>query len=173
MMDSNALLQDFVSETEEHLEEMERNLLRLEVDSNNPEILNEIFRSAHTIKGAAEYLGIEKIAGLSHQVESLLELLRQWKRPTDKAVIDTLMAAKDRIARLIKDLGGVHAEEIEIADLVKDLKRLSGGPDHPEGLQRAEPLPEIEAQPAEPNPVLPERSAGHLQRTGSKELHPS
>ena len=72
-----SLLQDFVTETVEHLEEMEGNLLQLETDSANREILNDIFRSVHTIKGAAEYLGLERIAELSHKLENLLDQIRE------------------------------------------------------------------------------------------------
>ena len=51
-----SMLQDFIAESEEHLEEMETNLLALEEDPENREILDNIFRSAHTIKGSSEYL---------------------------------------------------------------------------------------------------------------------
>jgi len=62
-MTDTTLLQDFITETEEHIEEMEAGLLRLEADPTNRDLLNEIFRSAHTIKGSAEYLGMNKIGG--------------------------------------------------------------------------------------------------------------
>ncbi len=124
-MDSTTLLQDFIAETEEHLDEMENNLLRLEIDPHNREILNEIFRSVHTIKGSAEYLGVERIAELSHKLENLLELLRHGKRLLDKDIIEALMGARDRISKLIKDLGRVQVEETEIEDLVKRLEQLN------------------------------------------------
>ena len=57
IMTDNSLLQDFITETGEHLGDTERNLLRLEQQPDDAELLNEIFRSIHTIKGSAEYLG--------------------------------------------------------------------------------------------------------------------
>jgi two-component system chemotaxis sensor kinase CheA len=124
-MDPTTLFQDFIAETEEHLEEMENNLLRLELDPRNPEILNEIFRSVHTIKGSAEYLGVERIAELSHKLENLLELLRHGKRLLDKDIIDALMGARDRISKLIKDLERAQVEETEIKDLMERLDQLT------------------------------------------------
>ncbi len=124
-MDSTTLLQDFIAETEEHLEEMENNLLRLELDPHNREILNEIFRSVHTIKGSAEYLGVEKMAELSHRLENLLELLRHGKCPVNKDIIEVLMGARDRISKLIKDLESGRGEQTEIEDLVKRLIQLN------------------------------------------------
>jgi chemotaxis protein histidine kinase CheA len=61
-MTDNSLLEDFADETREHLEELESSLLRLESDPADRELLNTIFRSMHTIKGASEYLGFERIA---------------------------------------------------------------------------------------------------------------
>ena len=79
-MTDASLLQDFIAETVEHLEELENNLLELEAAPDNRSLLHEIFRSVHTIKGASEYLGMERIARLSHTLESLLEMLRHGDR---------------------------------------------------------------------------------------------
>ena len=76
-MSDKSLLQDFITETGEHLEETERNLLQLEQQQDDADTLNKIFRSIHTIKGSSEYLGLERVAELSHKLESLLELLRR------------------------------------------------------------------------------------------------
>ena len=113
-----SLLQDFVTETVEHLEEMEGNLLQLETDPDNREILNDIFRSVHTIKGAAEYLGMERIAELSHKLENLLDLMRRNERSAGREVIDLLMAARDRIGILTADLHQTQSEQADIEDLL-------------------------------------------------------
>ncbi len=113
-----SLLQDFVTETVEHLEEMEGNLLQLETDPDNREILNDIFRSVHTIKGAAEYLGMERIAELSHKLENLLDLMRRNERSAGRETIDLLMAARDRIGILTADLHQTQAEQADIEDLL-------------------------------------------------------
>ena len=119
------LLGDFIAETGEHLEETERNLLRLEQQPDDVGILNEIFRSIHTIKGSSEYLGMERIAELSHKLESLLDLLRRGERKVDAGVIDLLMGCNDRIGVLVNELDQHQAERSSVDDL---LERLAGTP---------------------------------------------
>jgi len=121
-MSENSLLQDFIAETGEHLEGTERNLLRLEQQPDDAEILNEIFRSVHTIKGSSEYLGMERIAELSHKLESLLDLMRRGDRTVDSGVIDLLMSCNDRIGVLVSELDQRQAEQSSIEDLVLRLK---------------------------------------------------
>ncbi len=122
-----SLLQDFITEAEEHLEEMESSLLQLETDPDNRDILNDIFRSMHTIKGAAQFVGLEKISELSHKLENLLDLLRKNGEQLDQDIIDTLINAKDRISVLVVDLQRSNSEEAEIRDLVERIDKLSAG----------------------------------------------
>ena len=119
-----SLLQEFVTETVEHLEEMEGNLLQLETDPGNREILNDIFRSVHTIKGASEYLGMERIAELSHKLENLLDLMRHNAQTASHEVIDLLMAARDRIGILTADLHQTQTEQADIEDLLARIQAL-------------------------------------------------
>ncbi len=116
-----SLLQDFLAETSEHLEEMERNLLLLEDDTDNAELLDDIFRSIHTIKGSSDYLGMGRIAELSHRLENLLDLIRQGKRAADQDTVDLLIDGRDRIATLIVNLEETQAETTEIDDLLARL----------------------------------------------------
>ncbi len=120
-----SLLQDFIAEAGEHLEAMESDLIQLEANPDNREILNDIFRAIHTIKGSSEYLGLEKIAELSHTLENLLEILRKGERSPDRKLIDTLIAARDRIVRIIADLESSQSEETEIKDIIEQIQSLS------------------------------------------------
>ncbi len=122
----NSLLQDFLVETVEHLEEMEGSLLHLEKEPGHQGTLDDIFRSAHTIKGAAEYLGMTRIADLSHQLENLLDQMRRNERPADSDTIDLLMTARDRIGLLTEDLAQSGQEQTVIDDLLERIQRLQG-----------------------------------------------
>ena len=124
-MSDKSLLQDFITETGEHLEETERNLLQLEQQPDDAETLNKIFRSIHTIKGSSEYLGLVRVAELSHKLESLLELVRRGERGVDKALIDLLMGCNDRIGTLVDELDQHQEERSSIDDLVSDLNAAS------------------------------------------------
>ncbi|WP_417911978.1 chemotaxis protein CheW [Candidatus Electronema sp. TJ] len=146
-----SMLPDFIIEAAEHLEEMENSLLRLEQrrGKESREIMDEIFRSAHTIKGAAQFVGIDRIAELSHKLESLLDLVRKGEQPLTPAVTDLLIEAKDRIALLIEELERSQSEQTEVADLVARLKAVV------EGTADDSVLPSSAAQPPAAEPELP------------------
>lgn len=113
-----SLLQDFIPEAMEHLEEMESNLVRLESEPENRQVLDNIFRSAHTIKGSSEYMGMKKIAGLAHKMESLLDVLRSAGMAVDRSIIDVLIASRDRIVMIIGELEARNEEISDTSDLI-------------------------------------------------------
>ena len=121
-----SLLQDFIDEAEEHLNDMETNLLRLEADTDDKESLNDVFRSVHSIKGSAEYIGTENIAKLTHKLENLLEMLRQGERVLNKEIIDLLVESRDRVGMLVKDLFKDKKENTGVADILERIGFLSG-----------------------------------------------
>ena len=125
------LLAEFITETGEHLEETERNLLQLEQHPEDIELLQDIFRSVHTIKGSSEYLGMERIAELAHKLESLLDLMRRGERSADNSVIDLLMGCNDRIGGLVSELDDGSNAHLEVDDLLEKLDSLLAGKDAP------------------------------------------
>ena len=131
-----SLLQDFIPETIEHLEELENNLLRFEANPGDGKILSNIFRAAHTIKGSAEYLGMKRISTIAHKLENLLEILRQGNRQPDTAILDTLIESRDRIASLVKDLQNFQEERTPVEDIVKKIDRLTA---HVSGKEEEKP----------------------------------
>lgn len=126
MIDSS-MLPDFIVEAAEHLEEMESSLLRLEQDYEDKEVMDEIFRSIHTIKGAAQFVGIERVSELSHKLENLLDLIRRNEITLNTAITDLLIAGKDRITLLVDELERTQAEETEVSDLVEQIRRVVEG----------------------------------------------
>lgn len=148
-----ALLQDFITETREHLEEMETSLLNLESDPGNTDILNDIFRSAHTIKGAAGFVGIAGIGELSHKLEDLLEILRYGKYQTTREMIDALIEAKDRMETLVQDLETDGGENTGIDDLTAEILRLTKACDE-DAVTGEDAPPLAEAGFEEPEPDL-------------------
>ncbi|MEA3333573.1 MAG: Hpt domain-containing protein [Pseudomonadota bacterium] len=132
-----SLLQDFIAETAEYLEEMEEGLLRLEADPGNQMMLDDIFRSIHTIKGAAEYLGIERIAELSRTAENLLYQLRRSELMVSQDEIELLMLCRKRIGLLTEDLGQSQTEQVEIDDLIERIRIVDTTSQISEGIDRA------------------------------------
>jgi len=126
-MTDRSLLEDFADETREHLEELESSLLRLESNPEDRELLNTIFRSMHTIKGASEYLGFERIARLSHRLENLLDLFREGSLTADKIAVDLLIDARDRMGELISQVEASGQESATIDDLLERVEAVSAG----------------------------------------------
>ncbi len=117
-----SLLEDFISGAGESLDEMETALLELEISPNNNELLHTIFRAMHTIKGAAQFVGLEKVSALSHALEDLLDLLREGKKSVSPDIIDLFIHTKDRISLLVIDLEKTKTEITEVDDLIAKIK---------------------------------------------------
>lgn len=118
------LLPDFIVEASEHLDEMESLLLQLVDNPGDVEILNELFRPAHTIKGAAQFMGIEKIAALTHRLEDLLDQLRSGDRKCATDIVEIFIVVRDRILLLVSELEQSQQEESGIDDLIKILNTI-------------------------------------------------
>ncbi|WP_420208459.1 chemotaxis protein CheW [Candidatus Electronema sp. JC] len=150
-MIDTSMLPDFIVEAAEHLEEMENTLLKLEQGrgKGNREIMDELFRSVHTIKGAAQFVGIDRVAELSHKLENLLDLIRKGERELTTATTDLLIESKDRINLLVEELESGQAEKTEVDDLLARIRRSVEGGTAPE------PPPEEEAAAAPEDSVEP------------------
>ena len=120
-----SLMEDFIEEAREHLEEMESAMLRLEENTGDMELVNTIFRQLHTIKGSADYLGMRRIGELSHALESLLETVRQGKIPVHRKIIDLLLKSRDRIGRMLLELVEVGIEYSDVDDLIHTAEEMS------------------------------------------------
>ena len=95
-MDNNSdemqeIIQDFVIETEELLEGLDQSLLDLEERPHDLDLLNLIFRSVHTIKGAAGFLGFTQMVELTHQAEEVLNKLRQGDLVVTPGITDVIL----------------------------------------------------------------------------------
>lgn len=118
-----SLLEDFIGGAGESLDEMETALLALETQPNNNELLHTIFRAMHTIKGAAQFVGLEKVSALSHIAEDLLDELREGKKSISPIIIDLLIQTKDRVSQLVTDLEKTKTERTEVHDLIDSIKQ--------------------------------------------------
>jgi two-component system chemotaxis sensor kinase CheA len=117
-----SLLEDFIGGAGESLDEMETALLELEISPTNNELLNTIFRAMHTIKGAAQFVGLDKVSALSHVLEDLLDLLREGKKTVTPDIISLLIQTKDRISLLVIDLEKTKSEITNVDDLIEQIK---------------------------------------------------
>lgn len=116
------ILQDYSSEARELLDEMDNSLIRMEKEGETPELLNNIFRAVHCIKGSAEYIGLERSSTLTHGIENLLDRLREGIMEMSPAIVDFLFRAKDIISTLITEVAQEHEERSEISTIMVELE---------------------------------------------------
>lgn len=110
-------LNTYIAESRELLESMEEGLLRVEQEHDKGELLNAIFRAAHTIKGSAGLFGLDDIVAFTHVAESLLDKLRDGKIALTKDLVALLLACKDHISELVEHVasGGNKLDDSVLA----------------------------------------------------------
>jgi len=127
MIDASKYMKAFIAEAKENLQNMNRALLELEKDPGRRDLLDEMFRHAHTIKGGAASIGYEDISTLAHQMESLMDRLRSQNIKPDSSVMDILFETLDLLEMLVGNVAKKKKGEIEIAPLMNKLKTMSVG----------------------------------------------
>ena len=147
----------FITEAQEHLDALNKFMLELESDPTNLDVLTEIFRSAHTLKGMSATMGYDQLTELAHEMENLLEHLRTGDIPVTTPVVDTLFLCFDTLGAIINAIAEDRPEEIDYSWLIGEIRSViegfSGGerPEAPRAQGRAgapaAPEPEHAAQP--------------------------
>ncbi len=163
------LLAGFVAESFEHLDSIEVNILDLEQDPDNSDIINNIFRTFHTIKGVSGFLNLKKINEVAHITENLLDDVRNNKREMDSDVIDVVLSVGDYLKEMVQNVKDVLEKgaeaylEYDIGEyvqLVKGVQDGNGG--EVEVAPAAVPAaatPPPPAAPAEENVAPPSKAA--------------
>jgi len=99
--DREAVLASFLAESEEGLDLMEQALVQMESSPSDPELLHQIFRVAHTLKGNATSLELKELAGFAHVVEDLLDVFREQQAQPTADLISLLLKAVDELRALV------------------------------------------------------------------------
>jgi two-component system chemotaxis sensor kinase CheA len=117
------LLGEFINESREHLTTIEADLLAIEEGGANidAELVNKVFRAAHSIKGASGYFGLTKVKELAHRAETVLDMIRSRKMPPNAEITNLLLAAFDRLRDMIN-----HPAESADADIDELVLNLTG-----------------------------------------------
>ncbi|HXU94228.1 MAG TPA: chemotaxis protein CheA [Gallionella sp.] len=100
-MNLDEALKTFIIESRELLEQMEEALLRIEQEPDDAEIVNAIFRAAHTIKGSAGLFGLEYVVAFTHVAESVLDKVRSGELQVDADLVALLLESRDHIGVLV------------------------------------------------------------------------
>lgn len=98
------LLRDFLTESNENLLQLDQDLVALEQRTDDPALLNGIFRTIHTLKGTCGFLGLDRLEGVAHAAESVLDALRDGTLHVSDALITDVLAAIDTIKEILATL---------------------------------------------------------------------
>ncbi|MFO1115689.1 MAG: chemotaxis protein CheW [Beijerinckiaceae bacterium] len=163
------ILKDFLVETAEHIEAAGEQLVQLERDPSDREMIQSIFRLVHTIKGTCGFLGLVRLAGITHAAESLIGRLRDGA-PASAEAVTLVLATVDRVKELLAEIETAGVEPAgDDSDLIGALQKFSESmaapapapaPQHAEAPQAdapaasepaPEPAPVAAAQTQEPH----------------------
>ena len=117
------LLREFLIESEELLQGVDQDLVRLESSPKDDELLNRVFRAMHTIKGTAGFLGLEPVVKLGHHAEDVLTNLRKGQIQLTQGVMDALLAARDELGKMLADIRAGGLKQYELDPLVAQLQQ--------------------------------------------------
>jgi two-component system, chemotaxis family, sensor kinase CheA len=116
------LLKDYFSEAQQQIELLEQNILVLENDPQNKEAIDEIFRAAHTLKGASATVQMNELSEFTHIMEDVLDEIRSSNVTVNKDVVDILLSSIDVIKLMIESRAGGDIYSDDITDIKNTLK---------------------------------------------------
>lgn len=126
-MDMNVYLSMFIDESNDHLQSLNENLLLLESDPEDLSIVQSIFRSAHTLKGMSATMGYEDLASLTHEMENVLDLVRNSKLKMDSFIFDTLFKGLDALEAMVQDIIDGGTGKADVTAIVVSLQAIFKG----------------------------------------------
>ena len=144
MVELDVIIKEFVAESGEMLDRLEQDLIALEGHPSAPDTLASLFRSLHTIKGAAGFMGLEKLGALAHSGESVLSRLRDGTLAFTPAIANGLLALSDCLRTMLSNVERTGIEgNVDGSTIVEALARFQDhGPiGHPPAPDPAAPAP--------------------------------
>lgn len=117
----------FLQEADEQIQLLDEDLINLEKEGANTELLQEIFRAAHTLKGSSAMVGLDEMSRVAHAAETVLDQLRNHTLEIDTSVIDALLHSLDILKVLRQNLLSEGTEIVDIIPVLNELKAIAGG----------------------------------------------
>lgn len=162
--DNREFIDEFLVESSENLDQLDRDLLALEQAPDDPERLASIFRTVHTIKGNSGFFGFSKLGALTHNGEHLLGQLRDGQLRLDDRITGSLYSMVDAVRSILRSIEATGSEgEVDLQDLTSRLAAVAADTREHARAERtvavdaASPTPESSnaGLAADPRPVLP------------------
>ncbi|WP_103585311.1 hybrid sensor histidine kinase/response regulator [Campylobacter concisus] len=178
MDDMKEIMEDFLIEAFELIEQIDHDLVELEANPEDLELLNRIFRVAHTVKGSSSFLNFDVLTELTHHMEDVLNKARKGELKITPDIMDIVLESVDMMKGLlesIRDNGSDAAAGIDIKNICVRLTQISEGeaPSAAAEAPAAAPAPEPvkEPEPATPaEEAAPEVSDAELSKLSDSEV---
>jgi two-component system chemotaxis sensor kinase CheA len=126
-MEMNQYLSMFIDESREHLQALNDNLMNLESSPEDISIVHNIFRSAHTLKGMSATMGFEDLASLTHEMENVLDLVRNSKLKMDSFIFDCIFKSLDSLESMVEDIIQGGTGKADVSTIVIAMKSIVSG----------------------------------------------
>lgn len=127
-MTENKALKEFIAESEELVENIEKNLFAFEElfreNKESPDLINAIFRDFHTLKGISGMFGFSNLSNLAHQLESFLDKLRLGKLELDNDVFQLLLEGKELMVKIIKNISENGKDDVHIEAFLENISKI-------------------------------------------------
>ncbi len=130
MDDDAEIIAEFLVESHENLDQLDRDLVELEQQPDSRDLLSSVFRTIHTIKGTSGFLAFNRLEALTHVGENLLSRLRDGEMALDAEITEALLAMVDTVRALlnsVEETGGDTAGDVDVESVVAVLKALLEG----------------------------------------------
>lgn len=165
-MDMSQYLGAFLDETDDNLQRLDDLLLALEKNMVDMDVINEIFRAAHTLKGMAGTMGFTQMMGLTHAMEDRLDEARKETLPLTETDMNLLFSGLDSLQAMADSIrGGGNDAHIDVSAMVSALRHEGPAPEAP-----AVAAPEEEKK--EEGPVLSEKDIEWIQKSNEASMTP-
>lgn len=160
MDDMQEILEDFLVEAFELIEQIDHDLVELESNPEDLELLNSIFRVAHTVKGSSSFLNFDVLTKLTHKMEDVLNKARHGELKITPDIMDVVLESVDKMKTLlncIRDNGNDTAIGMDIEPICAKLAAVAEGG----AVQNSvSPTPDLPPQASEPQAATPEQASG-------------
>ena len=175
MDDMKEIMEDFLIEAFELIEQIDHDLVELEANPEDLELLNRIFRVAHTVKGSSSFLNFDVLTELTHHMEDVLNKARKGELKITPDIMDVVLESVDMMKGLlesIRDNGSDSAAGIDIKNICVRLTQISEGEEPSAAAEApATPAPEPVKEPAAPaEEAAPEVSDAELSKLSDSEV---
>ncbi|HEC96885.1 MAG TPA: chemotaxis protein CheA [Nitrospirae bacterium] len=175
------IIQDFIIETQEILDALDEKFVDLEKDRSNQDLLNEIFRSIHTLKGASGFLGYNQLVELTHTAENILKKLKDGILQVTPHIMDVILDSVDLMKLLLEHIKEKDGKEEDLNSIVSKLQAIEKGEstDPGDGARTEDGPPAEEEKPVpgqtkETETITPdENSQASPQKESNTEQEPS